>query len=179
MPFTIPIHFNNPNSFLYSSLHTESDTPNSNQHIAPALSPDNILPELAYTFVDLGDLYAHQNKFTDAELMYSEGLNISKKLAENYPESYDNNIPEHLVYSGKYSITEKIEELGIDAGKLVLSPTRTYAPIIKTVLENYRPVIHGMVHCSGGAQTKVMNFIKKLHVIKNNIITCILKIFNY
>ncbi|MBN2518959.1 MAG: phosphoribosylformylglycinamidine cyclo-ligase [Bacteroidales bacterium] len=94
---------------------------------------------------------------------------FSKYLAKKYPESYDGNISENLVYSGSYSLTQEIEGLGINAGKLVLSPTRTYAPIIKTILENYRPVIHGMVHCSGGAQTKVMNFVNDLHIIKDNL----------
>jgi phosphoribosylformylglycinamidine cyclo-ligase len=90
-------------------------------------------------------------------------------LAKKYPESYDNNIPQDVVYTGKYRLTDKINELGIDIGKLVLSPTRTYAPVIKTILDNYRPVIHGMVHCSGGGQTKVLNFIDKLKIIKDNL----------
>ncbi|MBN2519023.1 MAG: phosphoribosylformylglycinamidine cyclo-ligase, partial [Bacteroidales bacterium] len=81
----------------------------------------------------------------------------------------DNEIPAELVYSGNYSLTDKIKELNLDAGKLVLSPTRTYAPVIKNVLDNYRPVIHGMVHCSGGAQTKVLNFTDNLHIIKDNL----------
>ena len=94
---------------------------------------------------------------------------FSKYLARKYPESYDNSIPDDLVYSGKYSLTEKIEEIGLDAGKLVLSPTRTYAPVVQSVLRNYRKVIHGMVHCSGGAQTKVLSFVENLHVIKDNL----------
>lgn len=89
-------------------------------------------------------------------------------LKEKYPESFDHSIPENLIYSGNYKLTDKIEELGIDAGKLVLSPTRTYAPIIKNILQKHRPVIHGMVHCSGGAQTKIMNFVAHLHIIKDN-----------
>ncbi|MFC2097425.1 AIR synthase related protein [Bacteroidota bacterium] len=93
---------------------------------------------------------------------------FSKYHAKKYPESYDNTIPENLVYSGNYKLTDIIEELGIDAGKMVLSPTRTYAPVIKKVLETNRKNIHGMVHCSGGAQTKILNFIENLHVIKNN-----------
>ncbi len=90
-------------------------------------------------------------------------------LAEKYPESYDNLVPEELVYSGNMKLTDKTEIDGIDAGKLVLSPTRTYAPIIKSVLDKYRNQIHGMVHCSGGAQTKVLHFIDNLHIIKDNL----------
>ncbi len=90
-------------------------------------------------------------------------------LAQKYPESYDPALPEDLVFSGNYKLTESVKELGIDAGKLVLSPTRTYAPIMQNVLQTYRPVIHGMVHCSGGAQTKVMHFTDHLHVIKDDL----------
>ncbi|MDR0230842.1 MAG: phosphoribosylformylglycinamidine cyclo-ligase [Dysgonamonadaceae bacterium] len=90
-------------------------------------------------------------------------------LAEKYPESYDAAVPESLVYSGGKRLTDKIEDLGIDAGKLVLSPTRTYAPVIKTILDQMRSNIHGMVHCSGGAQTKVLHFVDKLKITKNNL----------
>lgn len=90
-------------------------------------------------------------------------------LAEKYPESFDPSIPEDLVYSGKYKLTDDVENSPIDAGKLVLSPTRTYAPIIKKILDNHRSDIHGMIHCSGGAQTKVLHFIGDLHVIKDNL----------
>jgi phosphoribosylformylglycinamidine cyclo-ligase len=90
-------------------------------------------------------------------------------LAQKYPESYDNSISPELVYSGTYKLTDKITELGIDAGKLVLSPTRTYAPVVKKVLEEFRPFINGMVHCSGGAQTKVLHFVDNLHVVKDNL----------
>lgn len=90
-------------------------------------------------------------------------------LAQKYPESFDPSVPKDLVYSGKYKLTDPIEEIGLTAGKMVLSPTRTYAPVIREVLENYRPVIHGLVHCSGGAQTKVMNFVNNLHVVKDNL----------
>jgi phosphoribosylformylglycinamidine cyclo-ligase len=89
-------------------------------------------------------------------------------LAKKYPESFDNLIPVDLVYSGKLKLTDKIKDLDIDAGKLVLSPTRTYAPVIKKVLETMRKDIHGMVHCSGGGQTKIIHFVDNLHVIKNN-----------
>jgi phosphoribosylformylglycinamidine cyclo-ligase len=90
-------------------------------------------------------------------------------LAEKYPESYDAQVPDDLVYSGNMKLTDPTEVEGVDAGKLVLSPTRTYAPIIKSILDQYRSQIHGMVHCSGGAQTKVLHFIDKLHIIKDNL----------
>jgi len=89
-------------------------------------------------------------------------------LAEKYPESYDPSVPSSLVYSGQKKLTDSIEGLEIDAGKLVLSPTRTYAPVIKDVLDKFRNHIHGMVHCSGGAQTKILHFIDKMKVVKNN-----------
>ncbi|MDO9154129.1 MAG: phosphoribosylformylglycinamidine cyclo-ligase [Paludibacter sp.] len=90
-------------------------------------------------------------------------------LATKYPESYNPDIPQNLAYSGSCKLTDAIEELGINAGKLVLSPTRTFAPVVKKVLEELRPYIHGMVHCSGGAQTKVLHFIDNLKVVKNNL----------
>jgi phosphoribosylformylglycinamidine cyclo-ligase len=93
---------------------------------------------------------------------------FSKVLASKFPESYDSAVPEELVYSGSKQLTEKIENTPLDAGKLVLSPTRTYAPVIKKILDKYRPDIHGMVHCSGGAQTKVLHFVDNVHVIKDN-----------
>ena len=90
-------------------------------------------------------------------------------LADKYPESYDSAIPKDLVYSGKLKLTEMIDEQGVDAGKLLLSPTRTYAPVIATILKDLRAEIHGMIHCSGGAQTKVLHFIgDNLHVVKDN-----------
>jgi phosphoribosylformylglycinamidine cyclo-ligase len=93
---------------------------------------------------------------------------FSKYLAEKYPESFDNAVPEDLVYSGNCKLTDSVEGVDIDAGKLVLSATRTYAPIVKKILDKYRSQIHGMIHCSGGAQTKVMNFVDNLHVVKDN-----------
>ena len=90
-------------------------------------------------------------------------------LADKYPESYDSSIPKDLVYSGKMGLTEMIEELGLDAGKLLLSPTRTYAPVISMILDEMRSSIHGMIHCSGGAQTKILHFLGDgLHVVKDN-----------
>lgn len=94
---------------------------------------------------------------------------FGKELAEKYPESYDHAVPEELVYSGKLKLTDAVEGSPLDAGKLVLSPTRTYAPVIKKMLDVMRKDVHGMVHCSGGAQTKVLHFIKDLHVIKDNL----------
>ncbi len=95
-----------------------------------------------------------------------------KLLAQQYPESFDPSVPEELVFAGSKSLTDKIE-IGdgeyMDAGKLVLSPTRTYAPVIKEILDKHRSQIHGMIHCSGGAQTKVLHFIEKLHVIKDSL----------
>jgi phosphoribosylformylglycinamidine cyclo-ligase len=90
-------------------------------------------------------------------------------LATKYPESFDPSVPEELVYSGKYNLTDAVENSPINAGKLVLSPTRTYAPIIKKILDSHRSEIHGMVHCSGGAQTKVLHFVDNVHIIKNNL----------
>jgi len=90
-------------------------------------------------------------------------------LAKKYPESYDPDLPSELIYSGQKKLTDTIEELNIDAGKLVLSPTRTYAPVIKQVLENLRPYIHGMIHVSGGAQTKILHFVDKLKITKNHL----------
>ena len=93
-----------------------------------------------------------------------------KYLAQKFPESYDPSVPEELVYVGKTKLTDQIKDTPFDAGKLVLSPTRTYAPIIKEILSKYSSdVIHGMVHCSGGAQTKILHFIDNLHILKNNL----------
>lgn len=94
---------------------------------------------------------------------------FAKYLANKYPESYDSAVPEELVYSGSVKLTDKIDGVPVDAGTLVLSPTRTYAPVIKRILDIMRPRIHGMIHCTGGAQTKVMHFVKNKHVIKDNL----------
>lgn len=95
---------------------------------------------------------------------------FSKTLAEKYPESFDNSIPEDLTYSGSKNLTDKVENAPLDAGKLVLSPTRTYAPVIKNILERFNnKEINGMVHCSGGAQTKILHFIDNLHIIKDDL----------
>ena len=95
---------------------------------------------------------------------------FSKYLAEKFPESFDASMPDELVYSGNIKLTDEVENSPVDAGKLVLSPTRTYAPIIKKILSKYNSDdIHGMVHCSGGAQTKILHFIDNLHIVKDNL----------
>jgi len=92
-----------------------------------------------------------------------------KELAKKYPESFDHAVPNDLVYSGNIKLTDNVNDAPIDAGKLVLSPTRTYAPIISEILKKHRSQINGMVHCSGGAQTKILHFIDELHVVKDNL----------
>ena len=92
---------------------------------------------------------------------------FSKKLADEFPESFDPSVPESLVYSGEMDLTDAVDNSPLDAGKLVLSPTRTYAPVIKKILDQHRADIHGMVHCSGGAQTKVLHFVNDVHIIKD------------
>ncbi len=93
---------------------------------------------------------------------------FAKYLAKKYPESYDKAVPEELVYSGGMRLEDAVDGVEVNAGQLVLSPTRTYAPVIKRLLDDMRPSIHGMVHCTGGAQTKVMHFVENKHVIKDN-----------
>ncbi|HOK26962.1 MAG TPA: AIR synthase-related protein [Bacteroidales bacterium] len=94
---------------------------------------------------------------------------LAKYLSEKYPESYDPSIPEELVYSGMLKLTDTVEGLNVTAGKLLLSPTRTYAPVIKQVIEEMHGEIHGMIHCTGGGQTKVLHFIDNLHIVKDNL----------
>lgn len=107
--------------------------------------------------------------------MGSNGLTSARhdvfyhQLAAKYPETFDPGVPSNLIYSGSYAVTDAVEESPLDAGKLVLSPTRTYLPLAKRILEKHRSEIHGMVHCSGGGQTKVLHFIDQLHVIKDNL----------
>ena len=107
--------------------------------------------------------------------MGSNGLTSARhdvfnyQLAKEFPESFDPNVPNDLVYSGGKLLEDEVANLPLDAGKLVLSPTRTYAPVIKKILDPYRSQIHGMVHCSGGAQTKVLHFVNNLHIIKDNL----------
>jgi len=94
---------------------------------------------------------------------------FDKTIAEKYPETYDNNIPKELVYCGGKKLTDKVDGSILDAGKLVLSPTRTYAPIIKKIIEKFAGKIDGIVHCSGGAQTKILHFVDDLHIVKDNL----------
>ena len=94
---------------------------------------------------------------------------FSHRYADQYPETFEPSIPDKLVYSGNYNVTDSLPAMDVNIGKLVLSPTRTYAPIMVKVLTQFRNEIHGMVHCSGGAQTKVLHFIENLHVIKNDL----------
>ena len=93
---------------------------------------------------------------------------FGKSIAKKYPETYDHAVPEELVYSGGLNLTDKVAGSPLDAGKLVLSPTRTYAPVVKKLLDALRPQIHGMIHCSGGAQTKILHFVENVHVVKDN-----------
>ena len=93
---------------------------------------------------------------------------FAKYLAEKYPESYDHAVPYDLVYSGALRLTDSVEGSPIDAGKLVLSPTRTYAPVIRKLLSEMRPLVHGMIHCTGGAQTKILHFVNGLRIVKDN-----------
>ncbi len=93
---------------------------------------------------------------------------LNHYLAEKYAESYDHSIPEDLIYSGPHTLTEPTEIEGVDVGKLILSPTRTYLPMMVPILDNFRKQINGIIHCSGGAQTKVLHFTDKLHIVKDN-----------
>ena len=93
---------------------------------------------------------------------------FAKSIAKKYPQTYDDAVPKDLVYCGNYELTDPVEGVNIDAGRLVLSPTRTYAPIIKKMLDKYSNQIHGMVHCSGGAQTKILHFVDDLQIVKDN-----------
>ena len=94
---------------------------------------------------------------------------LSHFYEQKYPESFDNGIPEELTYTGSKKLMEQAKGLGVDIGKMVLSPTRTYAPVVKAILDEHRSHIHGMVHCSGGGQTKILHFIENLHVIKDDL----------
>ncbi len=94
---------------------------------------------------------------------------FTKYLAKKYPETFDSAVPEELIYSGGLKLTDSIQGSPLDAGKLVLSPTRTYAPVVKKLLDALRPQIHGMIHCSGGAQTKIMHFVENVRVVKDNL----------
>ncbi|WP_455516124.1 AIR synthase related protein [Porphyromonas sp.] len=131
--------------------------------------------------IQAGDVIVGLASFGQAtyEMSYNGGMGsngltsarhdvLEHALSTRYPESYDAATPDELVYSGSKGLTEPIAGTPLDAGRLILSPTRTYAPIIKVILDELRPKIHGMVHCSGGAQTKVLHFVEGKHVIKDN-----------
>jgi phosphoribosylformylglycinamidine cyclo-ligase len=115
----------------------------------------------------------YENEYNSG--MGSNGLTSARHdvfapyLASKYPESHDTNLPGDLIYSGKLRLTDPVEELNMDAGKMVLSPTRTYAPVVKKIIETMRSEINGMVHCSGGGQTKIMHFIDNMHIVKDNL----------
>ena len=138
--------------------------------------------EVIENHIQPGDVIVGLSSFGQAtyESEYNSGIGsngltsarhdmFANHLAAKYPESYDDLIPSTLVYTGKFHVTDIIPEVNMPAGKLVLSPTRTYAPVIIPVLNELRPYIHGMIHCSGGAQTKVMKFVENLHIIKDNL----------
>jgi phosphoribosylformylglycinamidine cyclo-ligase len=140
---------------------------------ADVIDNGNIMPGDVIVGLSSCGQATYENEYNGG--MGSNGLTSARHdvfanyLAVKYPESYNADIPQDLAYSGSCNLTDKIEGLGIDAGKLVLSPTRTYAPVVKKLLEELRPQIHGMVHCSGGAQTKILHFIDNLKVVKNNL----------
>jgi phosphoribosylformylglycinamidine cyclo-ligase len=140
---------------------------------ADVISNDRIQPgDVIVGFASDGQA-SYENEYNGG--MGSNGLTSARHdvfhhlLAQKYPESFDPNVPSHLVYSGSQSLTSPVEGVPVDAGKLVLSPTRTYAPIIKEILKTHRLHIHGMVHCSGGAQTKVLHFVEGLHIVKDHL----------
>ena len=136
------------------------------------ISADNIRPGNVIVGLSSSGQATYEKEYNGG--MGSNGLTSARHdvfahyLAEKYPESFDPSVPEDLVYSGGRRLTDAIEEVGLDAGKLVLSPTRTYAPVIRKILEKYRKQVSGMIHCSGGAQTKVLHFVDNVHVIKDN-----------
>ncbi|MFK5856634.1 MAG: AIR synthase-related protein [Bacteroidota bacterium] len=135
--------------------------------IENSIQPDDVIVGLSSS-----GQATYENEYNGG--MGSNGLTsarhdiFEKVLASKYPESFDSQVPEELVYSGNLLLTQPSAVEGVDVGKLVLSPTRTYAPVIKSILESYRSEINGMIHCSGGAQTKVLHFIDNLHIIKDN-----------
>jgi len=141
--------------------------------LADVISADHISPWDVIVCLSSSGQPSYEKEYNGG--MGSNGLTsarhdvFAKYLAEKYPESFDPAVPPGLIYSGRCKLEDSTAIPGIDAGKLVLSPTRTYAPVIKKVLEKYRKSVSAMIHCSGGAQTKVLHFIDDLHVIKNNL----------
>ena len=137
------------------------------------ISNDNIRPgDVIVGLASFGQA-TYENQYNGG--MGSNGLTSARhdvfhhSLADEFPETYDSSLPKDLVYSGSKLLTDKVEGTPLDVGQLVLSPTRTYAPVIKAILDQFHDQIHGMVHCSGGAQTKILHFIENLHIIKDNL----------
>jgi len=139
---------------------------------ADVISNHNIKPGDVIVGLSSSGQTIYEKKYNGG--MGSNGLTSARHdvfapyLASKYPESLDTTLPYDLIYSGRMRLTDKIDGLNTDAGKLVLSPTRTYAPVVKKVIEKLRPAIHGMIHCSGGGQTKVMHFVDNMHIVKDN-----------
>ncbi len=139
---------------------------------ADVISNHNIRPGDIIIGLSSYGMTTYENEYNSG--MGSNGLTSARHdifapyLASKYPDSFDPSLSYDLFYTGKFKVTDEIEGLNINAGKLVLSPTRTYAPVIKKVLESLRSEIHGMVHCSGGGQTKVMRFIDNMHIVKDS-----------
>jgi phosphoribosylformylglycinamidine cyclo-ligase len=137
------------------------------------ISNDNIRPGDVIVGLSSSGQASYEDAYNGG--MGSNGLTsarhdvFSKIYADKYPETYDKDIPKDLVYTGSYKVEDTINEVPVNIGQLVLSPTRTYAPIIAAVLKEYRTHINGMVHCSGGAQTKVLHFVEDLHIFKDNL----------
>jgi phosphoribosylformylglycinamidine cyclo-ligase len=137
------------------------------------ISNDNIQPGDVIVGLSSYGQATYENEYNGG--MGSNGLTsarhdvFNKTLANEFPESFDPQVPEELVYSGSKTLTDIIDNCPINVGKLVLSPTRTYAPIIKAILKECKGKVNGMVHCSGGAQTKILHFVKNLHIIKDNL----------
>jgi phosphoribosylformylglycinamidine cyclo-ligase len=137
------------------------------------ISNDNIRPGDVIIGLSSYGKAIYENSYNGG--MGSNGLTSArhdifhKEYATKYPESFDGSVPQDLVYTGKYKVTDTIPGVDVNIGKLVLSPTRTYAPIVLAILGSMRNDVHGMVHCSGGAQTKVLHFIDHLHIIKDNL----------
>ena len=140
---------------------------------ADAITNENIKPGQVIVGLASFGQASYENEYNGG--MGSNGLTsarhdvFDKYLAEKYPESFDSQVPEDLVYSGSKKLTDSVEGAPLDAGKLVLSPTRTYAPVMVEVLKQFRSQIGGIIHCSGGAQTKILHFIDQLHIVKDNL----------
>lgn len=138
-----------------------------------AITNENIAPGQVIVGLASSGQASYESEYNGG--MGSNGLTSArhdvfhKSLSEKYPESFDPSVPEDLVYSGSYQLTDPVAGSPLDAGKLVLSPTRTYAPIINAILKEYRHEIGGLIHCSGGAQTKILHFVDNLHIIKDNL----------